>query len=97
MTSSAQRHLPHSAQAYAAALRDNPDDPRFKGPDQTNSRSSLAHEAEELHTTLMMQRANSPQSQSLPYLERVKDLEAHRHEADEVVRHQLINPPPAED
>ena len=62
-------------------------------PDLTSYLSSLGHEAEELHTTLMMRRQQSPQFQSLPYPERVKDLQAFRHEADETVRHQLINQP----
>jgi hypothetical protein len=71
---------------------------RQANPDLTSYLSSVGKEAEELHTTLMMQRQQSPQYQSLPYPERVKDLQAFRHEADETVRHQLINqplPPPA--
>ena len=62
-------------------------------PDLTSYLSSRGKEAEELHTTLMMQRQQTPQFQNLPYPERVKDLQAYRHQADEVVRHQLINQP----
>lgn len=87
----------HYSRLHREYLQNNPEllaQVRQEHPDLTSYLSSRGKEAEELHTTLMMQRQQSPQFQSLPYPERVKDLEAFRHQADESVRHQLVYDPP---
>jgi hypothetical protein len=53
----------------------------------------LGQQAEELFSTLMFQYANSPEVQKLPYLERVQALQSRHHEAEEIVRHDLIYQP----
>jgi len=42
---------------------------------------------------LMTQRMHQPKVKNLPHLEKVRELEAFRHEADEIVRHDLIYQP----
>jgi hypothetical protein len=42
---------------------------------------------------IMMQYANSPVIRALPHIEKVQALEARRHEAEEIVRHDVIFQP----
>jgi Transposon-encoded protein TnpV len=61
--------------------------------DQNSYLSSVGQQAEEMFLHLMMQRANQPEVKKLPHLEKVRELEAFRHEAHEMVRHDLIYQP----
>jgi hypothetical protein len=45
----------------------------------------------------MMKHANSPAVQKLPHLERVRELQARRHEVEELIQHELILQPLRED
>jgi hypothetical protein len=53
--------------------------------------SLVGEQAEEMFGHMMMQRMH--QVRSLPHLEKVRELEAFRHQADEMVRHNLIYQP----
>ena len=55
--------------------------------------SSVGEQASDLFLTIMMQYNNSPEVQKLPHLDRVQALQSRRHEADELVRHDLILQP----
>ena len=55
--------------------------------------SSVGVQASDRFLTLMMQYNNSPEVQKLPHLDRVQALQSRRHEADELVRHDLILQP----
>ncbi len=59
--------------------------------------SSVGEQAEEMFDDLMRQYLHSPHVQSLPHLKQVRALQSRRHEADEVVRHDLIYQPLKED
>jgi hypothetical protein len=61
--------------------------------DQSSFLSMVGEQAEEMFLHLMMQRANQPEVRKLPHLEKVRELEAFRHQADEMVRHDLIYQP----
>ena len=55
--------------------------------------SSVGQQASDRFLTLMMQHNNSPEVQKLQYQDRVMSLQSRRREADELVRHDLINQP----
>lgn len=55
--------------------------------------SSVGDQASDQFLTLMMQYKNSPEVASLPYQDQVTSLQSRRHEADEIVRHELIHQP----
>jgi Transposon-encoded protein TnpV len=59
--------------------------------------SSVGEEASQMFDHLMNQYHKSPEVQNLPYHDRVRALQSRRSEAQELVRHDLINQPvPAE-
>ena len=55
--------------------------------------SSVGDQANDRFSTLMMQHLHSPEVSKLPYQDRVTSLQSRRHEADEIVRHDLIHQP----
>jgi hypothetical protein len=59
--------------------------------------SSVGEQASDLFSTLMSQYHNSPEIQKLPYLDRVKGLQSRRHEANEIVLHDIVHQPLRED
>jgi hypothetical protein len=59
--------------------------------DQNSYLSLVGQQAEEMFEHLMTQRRR--QVQDLPHLEKVRKLQAFRHQADEMVRHDLIYQP----
>jgi hypothetical protein len=59
--------------------------------DQNSYLSSVGELAEQMFEHLMIQRRR--QVQNLPHLEMVRELQAFRHQADEMVRHDLIYQP----
>ncbi|HXW72555.1 MAG TPA: TnpV protein [Methylocella sp.] len=87
----------YDAKDYAEAHRkfleeNNPS--VLRGQSDPNSYlSSVGQQAEEMFEHLMIQRMHQPEVKNLPHLEKVRELEAFRHEADEIVRHDLIYQP----
>jgi Transposon-encoded protein TnpV len=59
--------------------------------DPSSYLSLVGEQAESMFEHLMMQRRR--QVQNLPHLEMVRELQAFRHQADEMVRHDLIYQP----
>ena len=55
--------------------------------------SSVGNQAKEMQSDLVHQYKNSPEARKLPHLELVRALQNRLMEADEVVRHDLINQP----
>jgi tellurite resistance protein len=56
--------------------------------------SSVGQEAAEMYTTLLAQLNNDPSLRDLPFMERLSRLRSHPEIANEIVRHELVNPPP---
>lgn len=59
----------------------------------TSYLSSVGSQAAEMYEHLLAGKNNDPQVQNLPYHEKVARLQAHRHEANEVVLHDLVHQP----
>lgn len=59
----------------------------------TSYLSSVGQQASDLFDTLMMQTNSDPKVQALPYQERVSLLQSRRHEANEVVLHDVVHQP----
>jgi Zn-finger domain-containing protein len=55
--------------------------------------SSVGEQASDLFSTLMSQYGNSSEVQKLPYLDRVQALQSRRHEANEIVLHDIVYQP----
>jgi hypothetical protein len=60
-------------------------------------RSGLGQQATDLFDTLMRPCAQSPEVKKLPYMEKVQALQSRRHEANEVVLHDIVYQPLRED
>ena len=58
---------------------------------------SVGSQASDRFHTLMSQYEQSPEVKDLPYLQKVQALQSRRHEADEIVRDELIYQPLKED
>jgi hypothetical protein len=61
--------------------------------DPSSYLSLVGEQAEEMFEHLMIQYRNQPKVRDLPHLEKVRELQAFRHQADEMVRHDLIYQP----
>lgn len=81
------------AEEHKKFLEENAPDVLSKQSNQKNYLSSVGEQATEMFDNLMMQYNNSPEIQKLPYQERVMALQSRRHEAEEIVRHDLIYQP----
>jgi hypothetical protein len=56
--------------------------------------SSVGQEAEATYLNLLSQWGNHPDLKNLPFQEQETQLQSHPEAADELVRHQLVQPPP---
>lgn len=66
---------------------------RLQSSDPQSYLSSVGSQASDRFQSLMMDYAGSPQVKDLPYMEKVRALQSRRHEADEIVREELIHQP----
>ena len=65
--------------------------------DRTSYLSSVGEQAAEMYEQLMSRHNNSKEVQKLPHLERVRELQSHHHEVEEIIRHDLILQPVPEE
>lgn len=87
------------SQAHRRYLEEHRPDVWQKLPpaDRRNYLSSVGSQASDRFDTLMRQYAQSPEVKDLPYLQKVQALQSRRHEADELVRDELIYQPLKDD
>ena len=83
----------HYARLHKQFLEENNPSVLKGQPDRNSYLSSVGQQAEEMFEHLMTQYGHQPEVQKLPYHQKVQELQSHRHQADEVVRNNLIYQP----
>lgn len=66
---------------------------KLPSSDRPSYLSSVGEQASDRFQSLMLEYERSPEVKDLPYMEKVRALQSRRHEAEELVRDELIHQP----